>query len=95
MIDFGDLRFTTELEVIAHGVKYQPQIDPPYSRDPDSARFSDPGENEECEADGVSIVLKVGDKEFEIPLPDYVTDYLADEILAYAYEYHQKLLTEA
>lgn len=94
MLNFGDLRFTTELEVIAHGVHYTPERPAPYSCNHDSPRFSDPGENEECEAEGVSIVLKIGDKEFSIPLPHYMTDYLASEILAVAYEHHQNLLKE-
>ena len=94
MLDFGDLRFVTELEVIAHDVRYRPQRDAPYCCDHDNPKFSDDGDAEEFESSGVSIVLRMGDKEFAIPMPDYVTDYLADEILHAAYAYHEKLLKE-
>ena len=95
MLNFGDLRFTTELEVIAHDVCYTPERPAPYCCDHDSPRFSDDGDAEEFDVKGVSVVLKLGDKEIAVPLPDCFTDYLASEILAVAYEHHQKLLSEA
>ena len=94
MLNFGDLRFVTELEVIAHEVRYRPQRDAPYCCDHDNPKFSDDGDAEEFDVKSVSIVLRMGDKEFAIPMPDYVTDYLADEILAAAYDEFQNRLKE-
>ena len=95
MLKLGDLEFYTEFKVIAHNVGYTPQRDAPYSCDHDSPRFSDTGDNEEFEADGVSIVIRYPNGSVKtVLLPDFITDYLADEILAVAYEHHQNLLKE-
>jgi hypothetical protein len=91
MTDLCNKLFKTEIEFMAHDLKYQPERPPAACCNPSDPRFTIPGERESVEHSGVSLMVKtVGGDYVAVKLPDFVADYLIEEIYTTAREEYEK-----
>jgi len=86
-----NFKFTTheELEIEINVTSYTPYRPAPYSSNPDSPAYSDPGDDEECDYE-MFFLLVDKNKKYKIPVPEemylLLHDKMSEEITRQAME---------